>query len=202
MGGKAVLMRLILIVFAVVALAGQSAFADVAALEKKVAELEARLSALQAELKEVRKQLEIAKAPALTPQQAIEAFRANPAKPVTVEMRVKWVSWLGWLPKNQAPINFRLTSDAQLENGIFCVDVDGLRSIDLYLPPANRPPPKQPVQLADPNEDRQKPLLDLRGKTIRVTGTIRHSIGKNRPEGGADYYIIDVGSIEEVTVVK
>jgi hypothetical protein len=196
-------MRIAFTLLALLALASFS-HAAVPSLEKKLADLEQRLISLQNDLKELRQELAAAKSPILTPPQAQTAYHKDPRQLMTIEFIVKSVGWLGWLAKDQHPINFRITSDAPLENGIFCVDVNGLNkmlltAIDL---PNEKPKVQTPVPIPEPGQDVHKPLLDLVGKTLRVTGRIRYSAGKDRPEGGANYYIIDVDGVEELAVVK
>jgi len=178
--------------------------ADLPALEKKLADLEQRLISLQNDLKEIRKELAAAKSPILTPQQAQKAYHNDPKQLMTIEFQVKSVSWLGWLAKDQHPINFRIFSDAQVQDGIFCVDVNGLNNLLLTAKdlPDEKPKVQTPVRIPEPGQDVHKPLLDLVGKTLRVTGRIRYTAGKDRPEGGANYYIIDVDAVEELTLVK
>src|SRR5688572_29334890 len=121
-------MRIASTMFALLALFN-SAHADVSALEKKLTDLEQRLTSLQNDLKDLRNELAAAKPQALSPQQAQKTYHQNPTQRMTIEFKVQSVSWLGWLARHEHPINFRIFSDARLDNGIFCVDVNGLNKL-------------------------------------------------------------------------
>jgi hypothetical protein len=68
---------------------------DIAAIEQKITELEGRLVEIVQELKELRRNLAVQAPnanpalPIMTPQQAHDAFRIDPRKPVTVEFGVE-----------------------------------------------------------------------------------------------------------------
>jgi hypothetical protein len=192
-------MRLLLLSVVCVALAAAAqadgprpvSQADTAALDKRLAELERRLAAVQKELQEVRRELQTeapAKAAVLTPQQAVESFRQDPKRPVTVEFGVETVGWPdGPIPIGEDPMPPILADwDGWLPGGgkftlvLTSKAIRGLKDIGVELPPDL---PKGAFDL-----QRLSVLCKhLKGKGVRVTGVVK----TGHPNwSGADYSIV------------
>jgi hypothetical protein len=164
---------------------------DAVALEKRIADLERQLSSVQKELQDVRRELRaqaIPKVAALTPEQAVAAFKQNSKKLFTVEFGVESAGWPDGptrvgddpTPPIMADWDGRLSNGGKFTLLLTAGAIRGLKDIGIELPPA------EPIGLVDLN--RINLLCNhLKGKGVRVTGSIR----ANRPnERYTDYTIV------------
>ncbi len=162
----------------------------VTALVQRVAELERQLAAVQRELQAVRLELDAqvrAKFAAMTPEEAVESFKQDPQKLLTVEFGVESAGW----PDGPIPIGedqmppIMADWDGKLSNGgrftlyLKANAIRGLDDVGIELPQV------QPLGLND--FERLGVLCKhLKGKGVRVTGLVK----ANRPgEAHTDYSI-------------
>jgi hypothetical protein len=144
---------------------------DPAALQAKISELERQVELLNQDLREIRRQLQVAKVtPLLTPQQAYDSSRLDPARPVTVEFGVVPSTnvFFNDIDPQQEPIY--ATWDWFLEDKTqFTVILTPQAYRGLRIPSKNRNEP--PIKPA-PGQQRADVMKHIGENGIRVTGRL------------------------------
>lgn len=180
---------------------------DVAALSRRVAELERALAEVQRDLKLVRQQLDAAqasapKAKALSPQEAVEAFKRQPDRPVTVEFGVERGAdavLSGLIRAGEDPIGpMRLVWDNRLAGGgefVAYLPPKVYRRLKGFAPADERAvvEARAGEMALDPLRSRVARHIEVNG--IRVTGLIKES-------GFGGYYITVERPEDVVTYIK
>jgi hypothetical protein len=175
--------------------------ADVAAIEQKLADLERQIASLQDALQSLRRDVQALgkadKPKAMTPQEAVEAFKKDPKQRFTVEFGVEGAGWPdGPISIDEDPLPPIMADwDNRLQNGgkftliLTAKAIRGLKKADPTLAPAALP------DLVG-ESDLSAICKRLKGKGVRVTGAIKVS----QPEAETSDYILLVDDAADFSI--
>ncbi len=171
---------------------------DPAALQKKLTEFDGRIAALQREAADLRKQLDRltpAKVVILTPPQAVEAYKSNPDRPVTVEFGVVEGTGAIYTGIGPDPRSFLVAvwGNPLPGGGSFKAIIHSTAFAELKIP--SREPGKSAVK-PPPEMQRAAVACHIDEHGVRVTGLVRKAPG---PSFTDDYYI-EVGDPSKVAL--